>query len=105
MPEKEDQLINTLERMSESLNDTLLGALEDNSYPRINVTDALISISNSIDRSIRLLGLNDASTSMGTIESLGKAVIDGSEKIAAALYDVAAAIRKEEPAIDGDSDG
>lgn len=45
-----------------------------------------------IGRALRDLGNGNAATNMGAIEAHGKAVLDGSERIAGALTEVAAAI-------------
>lgn len=54
------------------------------------IVDAVLSIGRAIDR----LGNADAATPMGAIEALGKAIHDGSERIAQSLDGLAEAIRE-----------
>lgn len=55
-----------------------------------NAVDSLDRVADALYR----LGNADAATPMGGLEAHGKAILDASEKIAAALHDVAEAIRE-----------
>lgn len=61
----------------------------DTNFEAANVVDGLFALS----RAVRRLGNGDASTSMGGMEALGKAMLDSSSMIASALGDLADAIR------------
>lgn len=61
----------------------------DSNYEPANIVDALYFLARALDR----LGHNNADTSMGAVEALSKEVQEGSERIAAALLEVADAVR------------
>jgi hypothetical protein len=62
--------------------------LEARNGEMINVVDGLFAISDALQavaQALVRLGHNDAATSMGAMEALGAAVLDGADRIATAV--------------------
>lgn len=66
----------------------------DRNGENANIVDALFAIARALTWGAQTLGVNGASTPMGAIEVLSKEILDGSERIANAIGDLAEAIRE-----------
>lgn len=68
-----------------------------------NVVDGLFYLANRIDKSSRILGLNDAATPMGAIEALCNEHHEGYQKIGEGLFAIAEAIMYYASLVEGKS--
>ena len=59
-----------------------------------NLVDAIAQVGGALRTAAKWLGNGEAATPMGALEAHGKAILDASENIAAAIRDLADAIRE-----------
>lgn len=86
--------------LADAIRDTLISPnCSDSNMEPANVVDGLYAVAQSIGRGLKLLGNADASTPQGGLEAHGAAIIEGAEKIARSLENIALSISRLTKAI------